>query len=130
MNRGGSEDKAYALLQAAVDDGDASSKYALGTWYLHGFFVKKNMRTAIKLLREAADENVAFAAFDLAVCYERGEGVKRDFAQAARYYLRAFLFGDIQGAGAVERLLFWKKEALAGRKLSKEFGRLLESMGK
>lgn len=130
MNRGGSEDKAYVLLQAAVDDGDASSKYALGTWYLHGFFVKKNTRTAIKLLREAADENVAFAAFDLAVCYERGEGVKRDFAQAARYYLRAFLFGDIQGAGAVERLLFWKKEALAGRKLSREFGRLLESMGK
>jgi len=130
MNRGGSADKAYPLLKAAAESGDASSKYALGTWYLHGFFLKKNMRTAIKFLREAADENVAFAAFDLAVCYERGEGVKKNFAQATKYYLRAFLFGDIQGASAVERLLFWKKEALEGRKLSREFGRLLRAMGK
>ena len=50
--------------------------------------------------------------------------------EAAKYYLRAFLFGDIQGAVGVERLLYWEKEALKGRKLSREFGRFLGSMGK
>lgn len=130
MNSGGSPDKAYPLLKASAESGDAVSKYALGTWYLHGFFLEKDVRTAIKLLREAADENVAFAAFDLAVCYELGTGLKKNLGKAVQYYLRAFLFGDIEGAVELERVLYWEKEKPKTRKLSKEFGRLLGAMGK
>jgi TPR repeat protein len=130
MKRDGSVTRAYELLSAAAEDGDAFSKYALGTWYLHGFFVKRNLRNAIKLIREAAERNISSAAFDLAVCYELGIGIRKNIEEASRYYLRAFLFGDVEGAVELERVLYWESDLSAGRKLSKEFGRFLGTIGK
>lgn len=104
MQRGGEVAKAYPLLVAAAEDGDALSVYAIGTWRLHGFHLKKNLREAVKLLRLAADADVAYACFDLAVCYQKGEGVKKDCSRAAKYYLRAFLLGDGATAEALETI--------------------------
>ena len=122
MQRGGDPAKAHALLQAAADDGDGYSIYAIATWRLHGFFLKKNLREATRLLRKAAGKQVAFACFDLAICYELGEGVKQDLSKAAKYFLRAFLLGDGNAAGAVERLFYWYGKAIDLRTVSREFG--------
>ena len=122
MRRDGDPAKAHALLQAAADDGDGYSIYAIATWYLHGFFLKKNLRDATRLLRKAADAQVAFACFDLAVCYETGVGVKQDLSKAAKYFLRAFLLGDGNAPGAVERLFYWYGKEIDLRTVSREFG--------
>lgn len=131
MTKGGDVKRAHKLLSAAAEDGDPYAIYAMGTWYLHGFFIKKDTARVIRLLRQAADANVAYAAYDLAVCYERGEGrIRKNIDKAARYYLRAFLFGDVQAAVELERVLYWETKSLATRALSKEFGRYLASLGK
>jgi TPR repeat protein len=131
MNKSGDVKKAHVLLSSAAEDGDPYSSYAMGTWYLDGFFVKKDTARAIKLFRQAADANVAYAAYDLAVCYERGEGrIRKNVDKAAMYYLRAFLFGDLQAASALERVFYWEAKSLAPRALSREFGRYLASLGK
>jgi uncharacterized protein len=64
------------LLSAAHEAGDARATYALATWYLHGKFFQKNLRSALKLLRQAASEGVADAMCDLAMCYLEGRGVR------------------------------------------------------
>lgn len=121
MRRNGDPARAYELLQAAAADGDGYSLYAIATWRLHGFFLKKNLREATRLLRKAADAQVAFACFDLAVCYEQGDGLKKDLSKAAKYYLRAFLLGDRSAAGAIERLFYWYGDEISLRAISKEF---------
>jgi TPR repeat protein len=130
MNKGGEVEKAYRLLSSASDDGDANAQYALGTWYLHGFFIKKSLRRAIELLRKAAEANVSSAAFDLAVCYELGQGVSRNINKAAALYLRSFLLGDIDAAVELERVLYWERNLNFGRNFSKEIGRHLATLGK
>lgn len=131
MTKGGNIEQAYDFLLSASNDGDAYSNYALGTWYLDGFFLKKDKAKGVKLIRQAAEANVAYAAYDLATCYELGEGgVRRNINQATRYYLRAFLWGDLQAAAALERILYWEKDPLGRRTLSRELGRYLASIGK
>ncbi len=130
MKDGGEVEKAYRLLSSASDDGDAHAQYAIGTWYLHGFFIKKSLRQAIELLRKAAEADVSSAAFDLAVCYELGQGVRRNINAAAGLYLRAFLLGDLDAAIELERVLYWEKDLRMGRVLSKEIGRYLTASGK
>ena len=130
MDSGGDVEKAFRLLLSASEGGDAHAQYALGTWYLHGFFVRKSFRRAVELLRGAAEANVPGAAFDLAVCYELGQGVRRSMSKAVAFYLRAFLLGDVDAAVELERVLYWEPGLKAGRNLSKEFGRYLATLGK
>lgn len=100
--------KALGLLQRAYDVGDARAAYALGTWFLHGRpgLLEKDMPRAVRLLTEAAAANVSDALFDLAVCYERGAGVRQSYKKAAVLYLRSALLGDKQAARAVGKL-YW-----------------------
>jgi TPR repeat protein len=85
--------KAYALLEEATKNGDQRATYAIGTWYLHGFFLKRDVRRGVALIAEAADQQVADAAFDLAVCYELGTGRRANINKALCYYMRSFLLG-------------------------------------
>lgn len=100
--------KALRLLQRAYDVGDARAAYALGTWFLHGRrgVVEKDMPRAVRFLAEAAAANVPDALFDLAVCYERGAGVRQSHKRAAVLYLRSALLGDKQAVRAMGKL-YW-----------------------
>jgi uncharacterized protein len=130
MEKGGDPARAHELISAAAESGDPLASYALGTWFLHGFFVKKNRSRGISLIRFSAEKNVASAAFDLAVAYELGEGVSKSVNQAARFFLRAFLFGDTSAAVELERLHYWGRVTLSGKVTSKEYGRYLASIGR
>ncbi len=99
-------DLVESLLIKAVSKGHGESEYALGTWFLHGKHVKKDISRAIELLKSAALKNVPSANFDLAVCYEKGEGVPSDSREAFRYYLKAALLGDYQSFYAVGRCYY------------------------
>jgi TPR repeat protein len=98
--------KVLSLLTKSLEEGNPKSAYALGTWYLHGYHVKKNLRKAIQLLRKAARENISEALFDLAVCYEKGAGVKKNEKLALEHYLCAALHGDEQSVYEVGRCYY------------------------
>ena len=88
--------KATEWLLAASANADHRATYALGTWHLHGTHFKRNLRKAIPLIRTAADNDVLDAIYDLAVCYEKGAGVRRSLKRAAELYLKAALGGEKQ----------------------------------
>jgi TPR repeat protein len=94
------------LLISAHEAGDARATYALATWYLHGRVVRKNMRKAVALLRQAARDNLPDALYDLAVCYENGEGVRKSMRRAASLYLKAALSGDLPSVYEVGRCYY------------------------
>lgn len=95
------------LLNDAIMKGNPNASYALGTWYLHGTNVEKDIGKAISLLIHASDKNISSAHFDLAVCYETGEGVEKDEIKAFKYYLRAALEGDKQAYYEVGRCYYY-----------------------
>jgi TPR repeat protein len=90
------DEKIFGILNESLEEGDARAAYSLGTWYLQGKFVKKNLRTAIQLIKIAAKAKVSDALFDLAVCYEQGIGVKKNEKLAIENYLQAAFYGDAQ----------------------------------
>lgn len=93
------------MLDRAYKAGDRRAAYALGTWYLHGKkdLVAKDLGKAIHLFREAAENDNADAAYDLAVSYEKGIGVRRSEKKAVALYLKAALLGDKQSIYHVGR---------------------------
>ena len=46
--------KVLKLLRSAARDGDSRARYALATWHLFGVGVRKNARSAVRLLKQAA----------------------------------------------------------------------------
>ena len=113
--------RAYELLRAEMDSGNFEAKYAIGTWYLHGFFLKKNVRKGVSLIAEAANNGIADAAFDMGVSYELGIARKADEQKALCYFMRAFLLGDQDAAVEIARLLYWGGPTVRNRALSREF---------
>jgi uncharacterized protein len=70
---------------------------------LHGHVFKRSIRTAVALLREAAQRNVADALYDLAICYEEGTGVRKNVKKAVELYVRAALQGERQSIYEIGR---------------------------
>ena len=81
------------------------AQHALATLYLDGRrpYVRVNKRKGIALLKAAASANVVDAQFDLANCYELGEGVDKDERIAFEWYLFAALHGHSQCVWEVGR---------------------------
>ena len=121
VEAGGAAEAAYQLLTKASEQGDHRADYAIGTWYLHGFFLKKNVKKGTQLIKKAADNDVADAAFDMAVSYEKGVGVKKNPGIAAAYYLRALRCGDASAAKELERMFYWGIGVVKNRRLANEF---------
>lgn len=100
-------DKVIFLLEKSSREGDSRATYALGTWYLYGKHLKKNITKAVKLLRQAAKNNEPNALYDMAVCYETGSGVKKNLRLAIEHYMRASLQGDEQSIYEVGRCYYY-----------------------
>jgi TPR repeat protein len=99
--------KVYDLLLAADKEGDARATYALATWFLFGNrYCKKDYHQAVRLLKQAAKANIREAAYDLAICFEKGRGARKSFKGAFRCYVQAALLGDVQSHFEVGRMCF------------------------
>jgi len=94
-------------LNLAIERGSLEAAYALGTWYLHGTYVEKDLMKATDLLEKSAKGNIPEACFDLAVCYEKGEGVEKDLSKAFDLYLKGALHGDEQSFYEVGRCYYY-----------------------
>ena len=114
-------DLVYELLCKASSHNDPRADYAIGTWLLHGHYLRKNVRKGIRLIRHASKNGVAPAAFDMAVSYEKGIGVQQNLAIAAAYYLRAFRLGEDSAIPELERIFYWGIGVKANRRLAREF---------
>jgi len=97
----------FRLLSRAQEAGDPRAAYALATWRLHGKepYVKRDVKEAVRLLKIAADDGVPEALYDLAVCYQNGEGVRENDRKAFDLYLRAALKGEVDSVVEVARCL-------------------------
>jgi TPR repeat protein len=51
--------------------------------------VAKDQAEAVKWYRKAAEQNFAAAQYNLAVCYDRGDGVAEDHVEAVKWYRKA-----------------------------------------
>ena len=109
-----------SLIKAAVADGDPMAEYALSTLYLDGRepHIAVDKQKGIALLKSAAAANVADAQFELAICYERGEGVRKDDRLAFEWYLRAALRGNAQSVWEVGRCHYFGIGVAQDRRLS------------
>ncbi len=79
------------LLERA-QKGDAEAQFELGKNYETGRIgLPKDLSQARHWYRQAADQGEPFAAFSLAVLFNFGKGVPRDYVQAYIWYERAVL---------------------------------------
>ncbi|MBF0183549.1 MAG: SEL1-like repeat protein [Magnetococcales bacterium] len=69
------------LLQAARQ-GDAVAQTTLGSFYLHGVGVKRNLHKALHWFTQAAEQGDALAQFNLGLLYQEGQGIERDEQKA------------------------------------------------
>lgn len=115
----GNKEKVLELLEESYSQGNPEAAYALGTWYLHGEHVKKDLRKATGFLREAANSDVPDALYDLAVSYERGAGVKANPRKAFELFLRAALRGEKQSIYEIGRLYYYGIGIDKDKKLAK-----------
>ncbi|WP_116004323.1 MULTISPECIES: tetratricopeptide repeat protein [unclassified Simplicispira] len=121
---------ARSLLEEAHQNGDPRATYALATWCLfgHGGF-ELDLKRAVALLKEASKADIPSAHFDLAVCYEKGSGVRRNNKLAYRHFLAASLYGDNDAYGEVGRCLYYGIGIDRDRKAAKIWLRRARMMG-
>lgn len=126
------------LLMKSAVAGNRDAIYALATWKLFGEagIFRRDPAEGARLLKLAADAGSSSAAYDLAVSYETGVGVRTSLARACQLYVRAALLGDPQAHEEVGRCYYWgigvrrdrkmaavwyeRAEALLGRGMDRE----------
>ncbi len=99
--------EAFELLEAADKKNNPVASYAIGTWYLHGTYVQKDLEKAVQYLHKASYGEVKEAFYDLAVCYEKGAGTKKNLQKAFKHYLSAAQLGDKDSLYEIVRCLYY-----------------------
>lgn len=100
-------EKSFSWLVKASEKNDPEALYAVGTWYLHGRFVRKNSKLAVQYFQKAINGNNREAYYDLGICYERGVGISKNKQEAFKCYLHAALLGDKQAIYEVGRCYYY-----------------------
>ena len=122
--------EAYDLLITTEKESDPRASYALATWYLHGSkFTAVNKKRAVQLLKKSAKGGVADAAHDLAVAYEKGDGVDKSPELAFESNVLAALLGDAQSFYEVGRMYFHGIGVAKNRRLAKYWLAKAEALG-
>lgn len=82
--------KAAELIRSAATQNYPEAAATLGYMYMEGVGVENNPAEAIRWLTiDAEKNNNAWAQFNLATLYRRGEGTSVDYTQARHWYLKA-----------------------------------------
>gem|GEM_PF-539686 len=99
--------EAFDLLKEAARENIPMASYALGTWYLHGRYVEKDLKKGFQYLTKASKGDVGDAFFDLGVCYEKGLGTEKNLGKAFECYVRAANLGDKDALYEVIRCVYY-----------------------
>lgn len=84
-------DAAFAKYTSAAKDGSANAQYFLGTMYLEGEGVDKDVNKALELLNQASEQEQKDALLMLGLFYVYGDHVEKDPKKGADLIYRAGL---------------------------------------
>lgn len=93
-------DAAAKSYRKAAEAGDAHAQYMLGSHYQ----IKGKYEQAIYWYTKAAEQGDEYAQFAIGNCYERGQGVEKDYFIADQWYMKSAEQGDSVAKEALERL--------------------------
>ncbi len=91
--REGNYAEAYCFLKPLAERGSSKAQYSLGWMYHNGYGLKINDEAAYFWWSQAAEKNPD-AQFAIALLFEQGLGVKKDYDKAASYYVSAMQNGS------------------------------------
>ena len=97
-NAENSGDSVCFWLFSGAEDGEPYFQYRLGCALLEGIHTDRDATTGLAYLQYAAAQDYAPALCKLGYEFERGRGLVRNPARAARYYERAARLGDSRAA--------------------------------
>lgn len=97
---------AVAWYERAAALGCRKAMGNLAYLYLAGIFVEKDAAKAVRLYEEAVKDEADSECYlyDLATCYESGEGVSQDVGRALALYAKAAALGSVLAKKALARL--------------------------
>lgn len=81
--------EAFRWYSEASSLGNLYAKLALANFYMNGIFVKKNIETAIALLRKASKLRNGIAETNLGILYHLDKYNKQNYIKAVRWYKKA-----------------------------------------
>ncbi len=86
----GADPSPLAILERASASGDLKARIALANAYFNGSNgAKTDKKKAFELYKSAANAGSSAACFDLALCYDSGQGVRKNPLLAFKYYRKA-----------------------------------------
>ena len=118
---------ARAAAQRSSDAPDAA--YRLGYLYEKGLGGKKEIQTAYRLYRRAAQNGHADAQRALGYLYEKGLGLPQNHAKARKWYTRAALQADATACNNLGFLYYNGKGMRRSKKLAKKWYKLAARAG-
>lgn len=83
------DQKSLEALTIEARAGDVASECKLAAAYMEGNGVRQDYTEEVKWLRKAADQNNAWAQYNLGICYGKGDGVVRDYVEAVKWWRKA-----------------------------------------
>ncbi|NJM54785.1 MAG: sel1 repeat family protein [Verrucomicrobiae bacterium] len=82
--------KLLTEIRARAESGEAPFQFELALVFENGHFgVTKDSAEAVKWYHKAAEQNFVMAQFNLAICYDYGQGVAKNSVEAANWYRKA-----------------------------------------
>lgn len=98
-------------LTDAAKKGDADSQNTLGTYYYTGKKVKRNYDIALKWYSMAAKQRHVKAIANMGLCYQLGNGIKKDSLMAVKLYKESIKRGNAELVKLREENLVKSKSA-------------------
>ncbi len=99
--------KSDSWEKAARENNDALAQYYLGKCCLHGWGCVKNKEEAVRWLKQSAEQGVAKAQYELAMCYEQAGNA--DTAEIVKWYGKAAEQGIVEALYRVGTYYLWGK---------------------
>lgn len=84
-----------AILTEKATKGDAVSQNILGVWYYTGRKVKQEYKIALDWWAKSAKQDNPDAIGNMAMCYQLGNGIKKDSVMALSLYKAAIKKGNV-----------------------------------
>ena len=82
--------KLLAEIRAKAEKGDTQSQSELGaTFFFGNLGVPRDEVEAVKWYRKAAEQNDAWAQYNLGFCHASGRGVAKDYVEAVKWWRKA-----------------------------------------
>lgn len=99
-------DATVDALTAKANSGDAAAQFDLGTLYMNGDGVQKDVQKAIDWYTKAGNQGDPDAEFNLGVMYDNGIGVAQDQKRAIDWYTKAARQGDKDAQARLAQMYF------------------------